>query len=110
MEQQHKVLLMSGHRVEMTEAAEYLQQQLGCDDWYVACHHEHLFVVHLTQNGLKKYALCFEGTPPVEKSVYHGSLSSSISIVPLEQEHDLSSELLTEIKAGLAHLSSGRFA
>jgi len=105
MEEQHKVLLMSGHNVEMTAATRYLQQHLGCDDWYVACHHEHLFVVHLTKGGVKKYALCFEGTPPVEKGIYHGSLSSSISIVPLGSEHDLPKEVLAEMKAGLEQLS-----
>jgi hypothetical protein len=97
---------MSGHRVEITVATRYLQRHLDCDDWYVACHHEHLIVVHLTKGGLKKYALCFEATPSVEKGVYHGSLSSSISIVPLGSEHDLPKEVLAEMKAGLIELSS----
>ncbi len=110
MDQQHKILLMSGHRIDMTEAARFVQEHLGCDDWYVACQHEHLFVVHLASNGVKKYALCFEGTPPVEKNIYHGSLSSSISIVPLGSEHDLSDELLAEMKAGLAQLSMARLS
>ena len=105
MEQQHKALLSSGHRLDMTEAIRFLMHQLACDDWYVACHHEHLYVVHLVQEGLKRYAICFEGLPTCEKGVYHGSVVCSVSAVPLGLEHDLSHEKLAEIRSGLIDLS-----
>jgi len=105
MEPQHKVLLISGHRLDMTQAIRFLMHQLGCDDWYVACHHEHLYVVHLAQEGRKRYAICFEGLPPCEKGVYHGSVLCSIAAVPLGLEVDLPQEQLAELRTGLMELS-----
>lgn len=102
---QHRVPLMSGHRVDVTEAVRYLQQALGCDDWHVACHHEHQFIVHLTHAGARQYAVCFECNPPVEKAIYHGSLASAVFIVPMGDNSDPSLELLNHLKHGLEGLS-----
>jgi hypothetical protein len=89
----------------MNEATQCLMHYLNCDDWYVACHHGHQFIVHLTSQGAKRYAVCFEGRPPCEKNVYHGSLAEGVSIVPLGQQHDLTPEISAAVKAELIELS-----
>ena len=105
MEQQHKVTVPLGHRIEATEAIHYLLHRLDCDSWYVACHREHLYVLHLTKGNVKRYAVCFEGTAPVDKGICHASLASSISVLPLGSEHDLAEETAKEIKLGLLGLA-----
>ncbi len=105
MEQHHKVNLPLGHRLDVAEATQHLLHRLGCDSWYVACHREHLYVLHLTKGGMKHYAVCFECTSPVDKGVYHGSQASAVSILPLGQEHDLSPEAVKEIQAELMELA-----
>jgi hypothetical protein len=91
------------HRIEVSEAAKYLLAALACDEWFVACHHDHLLVIQLSQHGRHKYAVRFECTAPVDKAIYHGSKAWSISILPLGAQ-DLPSFKLEEIKAGLANL------
>lgn len=105
MEQHHKVTVPLGHRLDVTEATHYLLHHLGCDSWYVACHREHLYVLHLTRGNVKSYAVCFECTNPVDKAVYHGSQASSLSILPLGAEHNLSEEAVQGLKGGLLELA-----
>jgi hypothetical protein len=110
MEQHHKVTVPLGHRVEVTEAIHYLLHRLDCDSWYVACQRQHLYVLHLMKGNLKRYAVCFECTSPVEKGIYHGSHASSISLQPLGAEHDLAEGTIKEIKAGLLELAKAAHA
>ncbi len=107
MNHQHKIDLLSGHQVDITEATRFLEQELHCDDWYVACHHEHQFIIHLTKRSLKQYAVCFECNPPVQKAIYHGSQASSVSIVPLGKALDPSRETVLNMKHGLEELAQG---
>lgn len=105
MEEHHKVTMPLGHRVDVAEALHYLVPRLGCDGWYVASQREHLFVIHLTLSEARRYAVSLECTTPVEKGIYHGSLASSISVLPLGEEHDLTPEAAQEIKSGLLALA-----
>jgi hypothetical protein len=57
----------------VNKATTLLLHQLDCDHWYVACHHENLFVYHLTKGAEDRDAVSFQCTPPVEKGIYHGS-------------------------------------
>jgi hypothetical protein len=91
----------------MPDATRFLAHHLDCDSWYVACQHEHLFVLHLTQGGRKRFALSLECTAPVDKGIYHGSIVSSVSILPLAGEPDLSAEQIAQIKRGLIELAWG---
>jgi hypothetical protein len=104
MDHTHKVDVPLAHRVDVSEATKYLLHQLHCDDWYVACHHDHLFVFRLTQGRVDRYAVCYQCTSPVEKGIYHGSKAWSMSIVPLRGEANLPEDTLREIKARLAEL------
>ena len=67
MDHAHKVDVPLAHTVDVSEATKCLLHQLDCDDWYVACHHEHLFVFHLTQGAVDRYAVSYQCTSPVEK-------------------------------------------
>jgi hypothetical protein len=104
MEQAHKVDIPLQHHVEVTKATQFLVQELACDDWYVACHREHLFVYHLTHAGTDRYALCFQCTPPVEKGIYHGSKAWGLSIIPLHHAPAPESINVARIRTGLATL------
>jgi len=95
------------HRVEVGEAAKYLLAALDCDEWFVACRHDHLLVIRLSQRGRHKYAVRFECTSPVDKAIYHGSKAWVISILPLHEQDELPASKLEEIKAGLANLDEG---
>jgi hypothetical protein len=108
MDHEHKVDIMLPHPVDVSEATKYLLHQLDCDEWYVACHHEHLFVLHLTQAAVDRYAVRFECTSPVEKGIYHGSKAWSMSIIPLRGEDNLQEERVKEIRARLAELGSSK--
>jgi hypothetical protein len=101
MEHTHKVDVPLAHRVDVNEATQYLVHKLNCDSWYVACHHDHLFVFHLMKGTTKKYALRFECTSPVEKGIYHSSKAWSLSIIPLDGQENLSENLVNEIRDGL---------
>lgn len=104
MEQTHKVDVPLAHRVEVNEVTKYLLHKLECDSWYVACHHGHLFVFHLTKAGVDQYAARFECTSPVEKGVYHTSRAWSLSIIPLAGQANLSETVVNELRAALAAL------
>jgi len=89
----------------MAEATEYLLARLHCDSWYVAGQREHLFVLHFTRYGQKRFAVCFECTTPADKGIYHGSLVSSVSMLPLGDEPDLPAETIGGIHRGLMELA-----
>jgi hypothetical protein len=100
----HKVDFHLAHHVDVSEAISYLAQQLHCNSWYVACHHEHLFVFRLAQGSSDHYAVRVECNAPVEKGVYHGSRARSFSISPLHNEVNLTDKEVSELHAGLAGL------
>lgn len=104
MEHSQTVEIRPCHRIEVGEAAKYLLAALDCDEWFVACRHDHLLVIQLSQQGRHKYAVRFECTSPVDKAIYHGSKAWSISIVPLREKEDLPPSKLEAIRAGLANL------
>jgi len=104
MQHPHKVDVRLSHRVDVGEAARYLVGALGCDEWYAACQHEHLFIVQFSRHGKHRFAVRFECTSPVEKAIYHSSKTWSLSIVPLGEEEDLLPGEIAEIKAGLTKL------
>ncbi len=105
MDHTHKFDLLLAHEVDVSKAAKVFLHQLGCDDWYVACHHEDLLVYHLTKGAEDRYAVSFQCTPPVEKGIYHGSRAWSLSIIPLHGVEALTEAKENEIKAGLAALT-----
>ncbi len=105
MDHPHRVDVPLAHQVEVSRAVQFLLQHLGCDHWYVACHHEHLFVYHLTKAGVDQYAACFQCTPPVEKGIYHGSRAWALSLIPLLAVPSVSESELSQIKTGLAALA-----
>lgn len=104
MEYTHKVEVPLAHELDMSEATAFLLHQLDCDNWYVACHQEHLFVCRLARGGVDRYAVSFQCTPPVEKAIYHGSKTWAFSIIPLHGVEDLPEAKVKEIKTGLAGL------
>lgn len=103
----HRIELLPGHLVDVPEASHWLLQELKCDDWYVACRNDHQCVVRLTRGGIPHFAVSFQCTPAVDKAIYHGSRAWSVSIIPLQNEHDLDAETLHRVKAGLAGLNKG---
>lgn len=104
MEPSHTVDIRPSHRIEVGEVAKYLLSLLDCDEWHVACQHDHLQIIHLSRHGRQKYAVRFECTAPMEKGIYHGSKAWSLSLVPLSPDDQLSSGTLAEIRAGLLAL------
>ena len=88
----------------MSRAAQYLTQQLGCDSWHVECRHDHQLVAQLTSNGIARYGVSFDCTPPVEKAVYHGSRTWALTIIPLHGRENVPPDKVTGIKAGLGQL------
>ena len=77
---------------------------LDCDEWFVACQHDHLLVIELRRQGRNEYAVRFECSSPVDKAIYHGSKAWAISILPLHEQGGLQPSKLEEIKAGLLNL------
>jgi hypothetical protein len=105
MDHAHRVEVPLEHPLEVTEVLHYLQQELGCQSWYVACHHDHLFVFRLTKESRDRYAVSVECSGPTEKGVYHGSKTRSLSISPLHDASSLEPEDVKRLEAGLANLS-----
>lgn len=105
MEQHHKAAVPLAHRVGVTEVLQYLLHRLQCDSWYVAAHREHVFVFHLTSGEHKRFAVCVECTAPVDKGIYHGSTASSLSVLALGDEPEISAGDLQEIQAALTDLA-----
>lgn len=104
MGQTQTVEIRPCHRIEVGEAARYLLAALDCDEWFVACQHDHLLIIELRRQGRNEYAVRFECTSPVDKAIYHGSKAWVISIFALHEPGDLPPSKLKEIKAGLANL------
>lgn len=104
MAQTQTVEIRPWHRIEVGQAAKYLLAALDCEEWFVACQHEHLLIIQLSRDGRNKYAVRFECTSPVEKAIYHGSKAWAISILPLHEQPELPASKLQEIKAGLVNL------
>ena len=92
------------HRVDTSKIAQFLVHLLDCDYWYVVCHSEHQLVLHLSREHTDRYAVSFDCTPPVDKAVYHGSMSSQFSIIALRDQSELPDAKLEEIRTAL-----GRF-
>jgi hypothetical protein len=105
MDHTHKVEVQLVHPVDVGQATQYLLHHLGCDDWFVACQHEHQFIARLTKGEVARYAVSFECTPPVEKAIYHGSKTRLLSIIPLHPEDELRDDAVREVRAGLAGLA-----
>ncbi len=104
MDHAHKVDVLLAHEVDVSNATKFLLPQLDCDHWYVACHHEALFVYHLRKGGEDRYAVSFQCTAPVEKGIYHGSRAWSLSIIPLHGVEALPEAKEQAIKDGLTAL------
>lgn len=100
----HRVEVPLLHHIDVSRATEYLLHHLGCSAWHVACHHDHQWIVQLTEKDHAKYTICYECSPAVEKGIYHGSRAWAMTITPLHAEADLSETKVAEIRAGLADL------
>jgi hypothetical protein len=93
------------HRLDVSRIAEYLTHALDCESWYVVCHQERQFVIHLTQGGADRFAVSFECTPPADKGIYHGSLASEFCLIALGGEADVPADKINEIRSELARLA-----
>ena len=104
LEQGHcqRVELPLTHLVEVAHVTDLLLQQFRCDNWYVACRHEHQLVIRLTRESAAKYAVCFQCRPEVEKAVYHSSRAWAVSVIPLENQDNLTSEQITALSTRLS--------
>ena len=49
MDHAHKVNVPLADELDVSKATQFLLHELACDTWYVACHHEHLFVYRLAK-------------------------------------------------------------
>ncbi len=105
MSDRKKAEFSLAHRLDVSRVAEYLVHVLGCENWYVVCHREHQFVVHLTQAGADRYAVSFECTPPADKGIYHGSLTSHVLLIALGEQAEVPVDKIDEIKSELTHLA-----
>ena len=101
----HRFDIALTHHVDVSKAVQLLLHHLACDHWYVACHHDQLFVYHLTKAGVDYYAACFQCTPPQDKGIYHGSKAWSLSLIPLKPEQTLDDALLKGLGDSLAALN-----
>ncbi len=99
-----RVTLALRHHVDVNLATPYLLHRLDCDDWHVACRHEHQLVVQLMREGTPRYGVTYDCSPAVEKAVCHGSRAWAMSIIPLHGEANLPAQQVAEIKAGLGEL------
>ena len=104
MDHAHRVQVPLEHPLEVTEVLHHLQHELGCESWYVACHHDHLFVFRLTKESRDRYAVSIECTSPIDKGVYHGSKTRSLSISPLHDVPNLDAQQVKRLEAELAKL------
>jgi hypothetical protein len=59
MDHAHRFDVLLAHEVDVSKVATFLLHQLDCDHWYVACHHENLFVYRLTKRAEDRYAVFF---------------------------------------------------
>ncbi len=95
------------HLVEVSRLTHYLLNQLGCDEWHLACRHEHQLVIRLSKGSEARYAVCYECRPEVEKAVFHDSQTWGVSLIPLHSEYNLSSEQAAVIKTALTNMPPG---
>jgi hypothetical protein len=99
-----RVMLSLSHHLDVSRATQYLQHELDCDGWHVACRHEHQLVVQLTRGGVATYGVSYECSPAVEKAIYHGNHAWTLTIIPLHGRDNLPAHQVAEIKAGLGEL------
>ena len=92
------------HRLDLSRVAEHLAHVLECESWYVVCHREHQFVIHLTRAGTDRYAVSFECTPPAEKGIYHGSMTSQFCVIGLSDQSDVPQAKIDEIRSWLGQV------
>jgi hypothetical protein len=92
------------HHLDVNQATEFLMHHLDCDDWHVACQHDHQRVVQLTRGGAARYCVTYECTPAVEKAVCHGSRAWALAITPVHGEDRLAETRVAELRGGLADL------
>jgi hypothetical protein len=104
MDHAPKMDIHLAHHIDVSAALKFLVHELGCESWYVACHHEHLFVFRLTSGTTDKFAVRFECTAPVEKGIYHDSKAWSLSISALHYQPELGEQELKQIQTGLEAL------
>lgn len=104
MDHTHKVDVPLAHELDVSKATEFLLHHLDCETWHVACHREDLLVFRLARAGVDRYAVSFQCTPLVDKTIYHGSKTWAFLIIPLHGVEDLPEAKVTEIKRGLAAL------
>jgi hypothetical protein len=105
MDVSHKFDIRMAHHVDLGAALKFLGKHLGCDSWYVACHHEHVFVLRLSNSAIDKFAVRFECTAPVEKGIYHDSKAWSLSITSLHDQRSLTEKEIKQIETGLAEVA-----
>ena len=105
MNARQTVTFSLGHRLDVGKISEFLVHQLEGETWYVVCHREHQLVLHISRFGSDCYAVSFDCTPPADKGIYHGSLTSHFSIVPLREEPDLPPTKVDQIKAELTQFA-----
>lgn len=99
-----RVAVSLRNHVEVSLATQYLVHALACDDWFVACRHDHQVVVRLMREGTGRFAIAYDCSPPVEKAVCHGSRAWRMTVIPLSDEDNVSEEMVAELEAGLARL------
>ena len=99
-----RVTLSLRHHLDVNLATRLLLHQLGCDDWHVACRHDHQLVVQLTRGGVAAYGVSYDCSPAVEKAVCHGSRAWAMVITPLHGEGNLLASKVAELKTGLGEL------
>lgn len=92
-------------QVAVNEALHFVASKLGCDNWYVACHHEHVFVFRLTRDSVDRFAVRVECSEPVEKGVYHESKARVFAVTSLTDQAGLAPEQIDELQHGLARLN-----
>ena len=99
-----RVPLPLRQHLDVNRATAYLRDQLACDGWHVAGHHDHQWVVQLTRGGVARYCVAYDCSPAVEKAVCHGSRAWALMITPLHGADNLSAARVMAIKAGLGEL------
>jgi hypothetical protein len=101
----HKAEFHLPHPVDASKAAQSLTHFLRCESWYVVCHREHQLIIHLSSAKVDQYALSCECTQAVDKAIYHGSKTSSLSLVPLGDRAELTAKQQDEIRFLLGQLA-----
>ena len=90
------------HLLDVNLATQILLKELGCDEWYVACRHDHQVIVRLAKASIVTFAISFQCRPEVEKAIYHGGRAWALSIIALVPEANLSSSQIESVRAALS--------